>query len=176
MEDITTTNTVPETVYTSKLDMALVLVDSHIAGAQKDLVQFASDFSVNPRYALEWGDKAFLGTARMEYLHQIRCVLVNAAKFVEERGGLTRQEVDACLRSMDRSALHNIKSAGVSGSTSGSHRLMDQARVEVFAEWFEDISRWGVTRENLAVVLEDHLPAEIPVEMTGADLLPNMGG
>ena len=132
-------------------------LDMTIRNNQTTIDKFQEEFSNNPKYALEWGDKVYSAVAFDTCVQDIKRWIEYAQSIEEKETPLT---VDEIMGYMDKDFIRYIRDGSrLSSSTSASHRMMETALGEVASHWF-DRDRLGthvVNRVNVEKVLKNIL-------------------
>lgn len=128
-------------------------LNREINSAEAAIAKFNERMQTNPMYALEWANEVYTAVAAKGQLEYIQKAVVNA-----QEDGLTKEEYAEFLKSLDRFFAGELRHTGVSDSTSGSARLLNTARAETAAKWF-DPSGWnlGVSRPMVEKALREHV-------------------
>ena len=133
------------------IDLVFKALWFHIDGADAEIAKFAERIAENPVYALERADEVMLAAASRNIHSRLVSSLEHACAKVEaaEDGPVTEADIDKLMQTFDQEFATDIRLQGVSNSTSGSHRLMNQARAEVAAKWFDNYGFGMVSREGI---------------------------
>ena len=114
------------------LDGIIENIQIEIEADEDTIAKFSEDVKKSPLGMLEWSDNAFICAARLDLNERI----LRALFWLRDKGPLTEERVQEALQSIDGVILYNLRSVGVSDSTSTSQRLGNIARVQVSNGWF----------------------------------------
>ena len=132
------------------------LLQSKIDSSKKAIQEFKEHLDVNLTDALEWADNAFLAAAQLEHDERL---LLRFETVPVETLPLSPAVLDYLLESLDRFVSRRLGQSRISGSTSGSHRLMAQAQAQIAAQWYDTVSAFS--RQSVRIALENMRP-ELP--------------
>ena len=142
------------TTQVSKIDLIIKVLESEVEGADAQIAKFGEALAQDPMTAFEWADKTILAVARkrnsMRLLSRIRLA---KAKAENPEEGAQVKTADEIMENLDRDFSIETRQQRLSDSTSGSHRLMNQARSEVAAHWFDPTGSGRVTRKTVREAL-----------------------
>ena len=131
----------------------LEFIDRELETVNKEITKFTENLVLNPIYALEWANPVYTAAAAVQNQ------LINVRRAIEsaQEKGLTEDEFNEFVRSIRRDLALELRHTGVSDSTSGSTRLLNVARAEAAAKWFEGSGRGLLNFETIEKALREHV-------------------
>lgn len=125
------------------------------SSAERTIEELKANLENNPKYALERSGNAFNAAAVLENAFEIKSVL----EYVQEED-VTPEQAEALIRRLNNFFSQRIAKCGVSGSNSGSHRMMDAAIANVSASWYDEYRQNGITQKVVNRVIREKARAK----------------